>query len=242
MLTHSFEDLAQSFRMLLEAHYSLNRLLHVDYPEAIGTLEGGINTQLNAFHNINDAIQKNKEIKFDWHTTPELRVLLAIRNARHHNKANRIRTLFNFHRYESNKPQDIAHYFYVDFPAPPEEEGGDFFDIPISWGDLDLFLSLPQKESQLHPEVRGLIREYLNADSFEHQANELGLSKDKIFINFVPLTLNAGIAIYPYIADHIEPDPDSTEASYFLHHFKTTHPALTKKHETGVIAFKLPEK
>ncbi|HCE1212570.1 TPA: hypothetical protein NFW24_004047, partial [Enterobacter hormaechei] len=188
MLSHSFEDLAQAFRVLLESNWSLQRLLAVDRAEAIGNLESGLNTQLNAFHNLYDNMQSNG-LEPDWYLKPELLMMLVIRNARHHNKANRIRSIYNFHRQATNDPTQQKNYFYVNFPAPPEEEGGGYFEVPISWGDIDEMLSLPRQESRLRPEAKERIRNYLDADSFEAKASLLGFAKDNIFINYVPLSM-----------------------------------------------------
>lgn len=111
MLSHSFEDLAQAFRVLLESNWSLQRLLAVDRAEAIGNLESGLNTQLNAFHNLYDNMQSNG-LEPDWYLKPELLMMLVIRNARHHNKANRIRSIYNFHRQATNDPTQQKNYFY----------------------------------------------------------------------------------------------------------------------------------
>ena len=97
MLTHSFEDLAQTFRVLLESDWKFKQLITVDRPEAVGTLETAINAKLNAFHNLYDLMLQNLGNPVDWYLTPELCVILSIRNARHHNKANRIRSIYNFH-------------------------------------------------------------------------------------------------------------------------------------------------
>jgi len=240
MLTHSFEDLAQSFRVLLESNYSFHRLLHVDRAEAIGNLEAGLNTQLNAFHNIYDNMLQNN-LPPDWYTVPELLTMLVIRNARHHNKANRIRTLYNYHRIESENPIVGRNYFYVDFPNSSEEEGGDCFDVPISWSDLDSMLKLPKSESRLRPEACEKVRSYLNADSFEAAAIDEGFALKDIFINYVPLSLNAGISLFPHLSGHVSPNDDSVEAKYFLYHFEHTAPALTNTHEHDGITFALPE-
>lgn len=216
----------------------LQQLMVVDRAEAIGTLETAINAKLNAFHNLYDLMLQNQINTVSWYETAELCTILAIRNARHHNKANRIRSLYNYHRYTADDPEKISQYFYVDFPAPPEEDGGDCFDVPLSWSDLDTFLSLPRDESRLRPEARPFVREYLNADTFEAEAVHAGIGKEFIFFNFVPLTLNAGIVLYDHIKAYIE--ADSVEATFFLHHFKTVCPALTQKHESSVIHFKLP--
>ena len=239
MLTHSFEDLAQTFRVLLESNLKLHQFLPVDRGEAIGTIETAINAKLNAFHNLYDLMIQNGIKPPNWYEVPELCTILAIRNARHHNKANRIRSLYNYHRYTAAKPTSARQYFYVDFPAPPEEEGGDCFDVPLSWYDLDLFLSLPNKESRLRPESVSAIRGYLDSASFEAEAKVRRMSNERIFFNFVPLALNAGILLHQYVKPYVS--PDSVEATYFLHHFETVCPAQTKTHEYAVISFKLPK-
>lgn len=239
VLTYSFEDLAQTFRVLLESHIKLTQLMPVDRAEAIGNIETAVNAKLNAFHNLYDLMRQNKIKAPNWYQTPELCIILAIRNARHHNKANRIRTLYNYHRYTVNEPTETRTYFYVDFPAPPEEEGGDCFDVPLSWSDLDLFLSLPRDESRMRPEARGMVRNYLNADAFEQAAIDASLETNDIFLNFVPLALNAGIALHKHVQPHVR--PESTESTHFLYHFGTVCPAMTHSPECGKIRFSLPE-
>lgn len=239
MLTHSFEDLTQTFRVLIESNFKLNQLLDVDRPEAVGTVETAINAKLNAFHNLYDLMAQDLGKPVDWYSVPELCIILAIRNARHHNKANRIRSIWNFHNQKCTAPTDTKQYLYVDFPSPPEEEGGDCFDIPLSWADLDELLSMPRSESHLRANARDLIRNYLNADLFEAKALELGLSKEAIFFNFVPLSLNAGIALHPYIKDHVK--PDSVESKFFLQHFEKTGAAMTTAPEFEKIEFTLPK-
>ncbi len=239
MLTHSFEDLVQTFRVLLESNWNLHQLLPVDRGEAIGTIETAINAKLNAFHNLYDLMHQNGINPPNWYEVPELCTILAIRNARHHNKANRIRNLYNYHRYTAAKPTSLRRYFYVDFPAPPEEEGGDCFDVPLSWFDLDLFLSLPRNESRLRAESASTVREYLDSVSFEAAAKAHRIKKERVFFNFVPLALNAGIVLHRYVKPHVS--PDSVEATYFLHHFETVCPALTKAHEYAVVSFRLPK-
>ncbi|TOC16029.1 hypothetical protein CGJ89_25480, partial [Vibrio parahaemolyticus] len=73
------------------------QLISVDRPEAVGNVETSVNAMLNAFHNLYDLMQQELDTPVDWYNTPELCIILAIRNARHHNKANRIRSLYNYH-------------------------------------------------------------------------------------------------------------------------------------------------
>jgi hypothetical protein len=98
---------------------------------------------------------------------------------------------------------------------------------------------MPRNESRLRPEARDLIRTYLNASKFEEDALAVGVQKDNIFINFAPLSLNAGIALYPFV--HQDVSLDSVEAKCFLEHFKTTGAAITKDHESKKIIFALPK-
>ena len=239
MLTHSFEDLTQTFRVLIESNQKMKQLIEVDRPEAVGTMETAINAKLNAFHNLYDLMDQGLGKPVDWYDVPELCILLVIRNARHHNKANIIRSLWNYHNQSSGKPTDSKKYLYVNSEVPPEEYGGGYFDIPLSWSDLDELLSLPRSESKLRASARNLIRTYLNADKFEEKANELGLTKNDIFFNFVPLSLNAGIALQPFVKDHVK--SDSVESTFFLQHFKNTAPALTKQHDYHEFIFSLPK-
>jgi hypothetical protein len=238
MLSHSFEDLAQTFRVLIEAQFKLGQLITIDRPEAVGNIETSVNAMLNAFSNLYDLMQQQLDSPVDWYATPELCVVLAIRNARHHNNANRIRTIYNYHVQNSSSPSDTSKYFYVNFPANPNEEGGGFFDVGISWGDFSLLLEMPRSQSRLRSSARELIRNYLNADQFEADAAAVGLSNEDIFINFVPLATNAGIALSPYIRDHIQ--AASTEATAFLSHFENVAPAITRNHDSEEIEFMLP--
>lgn len=235
MLTHSFETLAQSFRIMIEADWNYKRLLNVDRAEAIGNLESGINTQLNAFHSFYDQMLA-LQLPPDWYLTHELLSVLVIRNARHHNKANRIRTLPTYHRYEVDPPEKEKTYFYVDTPVT--EDGGDFFDVPISWADIDEMLSLPRSESRLKPEARERVREYLNAELFETSAQANGFAKEDIFINYVALAHNAGVSLYPYINDKVSPHDDSVEAKYFIKHFETVEYGDTRNPVFSLIKFK----
>lgn len=239
MLTHSFEDLAQTFRILMESDLKFNKLINIDRAEAVGTLETAINAKLNAFHNLYDLINKEVNNSLDWYATPQLCIILIIRNARHHNKANRIRSIYNYHTQTAINPSDKNTYLYVDFPAPPEEEGGDCFDIPLSWNDLDIFLSLPRSESRLRRGCKKLVRDYLQADKFEKEAEKHGLLKKDIFFNFVPLSLNAGIATCPDLKGRVS--CNSIESKSFYNLFKTIGSAITNQHEYNLLEFYLPE-
>lgn len=239
MLTYSFEDLVQAFRVMAESHLKLNQLITVDRPEAVGNIETAINAKLNAFHNLYDLMGRDLGRPVDWYGVPELCTLLAIRNARHHNKANRIRSIYNYHTQYSDLPTDTRKYLYVDFPSADKEDGGQFFNVELSWGDIEQFLSLPRAESRLNDGARELVRSYVNADQFEAEALKLGFKVQDVFINFIPLTLNAGIVLHPFIKDHVQ--LASTESKTFLHIFEAMDKAVTTQPELNVIEFSLPQ-
>ena len=86
---------------------------------------GGV---LNSFHSLYDAIESQfGHHRIDWYKSAELATILALRNARHHNKANKIRTLYTFHARESERPDQMSQYVLIDFNCP--EEGADTFDV-----------------------------------------------------------------------------------------------------------------
>ena len=237
-LTHSFEDLAQTFRVLTEADIRCEQLISIDRPEAVGNLETAINAMLNAFHNLYDLMKQELGDPVDWYDTPELCIILAIINARHHNKASRIRSLYNYHVQTASAPSDLHTYYYAKFLAHPDEEGGSFFDIPISWGDLNSLLQLPRDESRLRPSASGIIRKYVNADLLESSALAAGVDISDIFINFVPLAMNAGTKLHQYIVPHVT--TGSIEARSFLFLFGSVAPSITSEPDCYSLQFCLP--
>ncbi|MDB5319770.1 MAG: hypothetical protein JWN40_1401 [Phycisphaerales bacterium] len=238
-IAHAFENLAQSLRVLLEAHARANfqGLLEVDRAEAIGNIETALSGVLNGFHSLYDAIDKQLAAQpIDWYRTPALATLLVIRNARHHNLANRIRTLYTYHAHEAEKPSDLVSYILVDFPSL--EEDADTFEMYVSWHDLDKLLSLTAKESRIKPEIAAAIRGYLGSASFRDYAAKYALTETKVFINLTPLIVNAAAAILPHIQAFLK--PLSTESKFFAEHFSTVEPARTSEHEVECGPFCLP--
>ena len=124
LIENAFEDVAQSLRILLEADFLANHqgLLFADRAEAVGNIETALSSVLNAFHSLYDAIKQLGNNPIDWYRTGSLATILAIRNARHHNKANRIRTLYTYHTQEAERLDRMAQYVYVDFPSPEESK------------------------------------------------------------------------------------------------------------------------
>jgi len=229
MISTAFEDLSQALRVLLEANHRahVDGLLFVDRAEAVGNIESGLNAVVNAFHSLYDAMEKDARTpSVNWYKDAALATILAIRNARHHNRANKIRQLYNFHVQTADQPQDMKSYVVVDFPA--SEEDADTFEVFLSWSDLEVYLSMPPAESRLKAETAELIKEYLAAPEFETDARRHDMDSAYVFFNVVPLIVNAAASIVPHIKDSIS--PKSTEAKTFSHLFKDMAPADTKSH------------
>ncbi|MCP1183996.1 hypothetical protein [Paenibacillus sp. 1781tsa1] len=191
---------------------------------------------VNAIHNFYDAMQK-EGINIDWYSIPELCIMLAIRNARHHNQSNRIRSIYNYHLQNLVEPTIKADYLLVDFPGKlVDGKRGGFFKFHISWDDIENFISLPRDQSRLRSGSREMIRNYLNADNFEMKSEDI--PKERIFINVVPLIINAGIYLSPFIDNLIF--PKSTESKVFYRIFKEGNGALTVEHELIPAYFSFP--
>jgi hypothetical protein len=239
-IKHSFEELSQSLRVLLEADNNANRggLLFVDRAEAVGNIETGLTGVLNSFHSLYDAIGKQLEKSpIDWYKSAPLALILIIRNARHHNTANRIRTLYAYHTQEARSLEHMEQYILVDFTC--SDEGADTFDLYVSWIDLKNLFSLPEKETRIRKETINIINEYLNTEKFIEYAECYELDESRVFFNIIPLFVNAAATIVPLIKDYC--DSESTEASFFVNHFTTVVKANTKDHDVNCGPFVLPK-
>lgn len=239
-ITRAFEALAQSLRVLLEADWHANRggLLFVDRGEAVGNIETALAAVLNAFHSLYDAIEKQiGDPPIDWYASGPLATVLATRNARHHHLANGIRTLYSYHAQEVERPDRMAQYVFVDFPAL--EEGADTFDIYISWADLDTLLALPRSVSRLRPAACQTIRGYLDAQKFAQYAARYALPIHSVFLNIVPVFVNAAAEITPHLRGYVA--RDSTESQFFMEHFCSVTKSDTHAHEVNCGPFVLPK-
>jgi hypothetical protein len=239
IIEHSFEELSQCFRVLLEAHLNANPggLIFVDRAEAVGNIEAGLTGLLNSFHSLYDAIGKQLEKSpIDWYKSAQLAIILAIRNARHHNAANRIRTLYTYHTQEAKSIQHMEEYILVDFPC--SDEGADTFELYVSWLDLKNLLSLSEKETRIKEDTKKIIKEYINTAQFIGYANNYKLDESKVFFNIIPLFVNAAATIVPLIKNYC--GSKSVEAKLFASLFSTVTQANTKDHEVNCGPFVLP--
>ncbi len=237
-IEHAFEELAQSLRVLLEADFKANRggLLLFDRAEAVGNIENALTSVLNAFHSLYDAIEKQLGSNpINWYESGPLAIVLAIRNARHHNKANRIRTLYTYHTQEAEQIQHMEQYVLVDFVTP--DEGADTFDVYLSWADLQLLLEMPTSESRVRQLTKDAIREYLDTGKFVEYSNYYHLEESRVFFNVVPLFVNAAATIVPLIKQYC--GSGSTESKFIAEHFSTVVHADNKHHDVNCGPFVL---
>lgn len=231
-LSDAFEDLAQALRVLLEANDKAHRqrLIQLDRAEAVGNIEMGLASVLNSFHSLYDAMVKSgHDALVSWYDTPELATILALRNARHHNLARKVRTIYTYYAQEAEKIGRMEMYLLVDFPA--EEDGADTFDVYMSWADLRELLQLPQQESKLRPTVTSAITQYLGTSKFKEYSDYYQLEEGCVFFNVVPLIVNAAIKVIPKIKHLVQ--PRSTESKTFSTLFDHISPARTAEHKVN---------
>lgn len=231
-ITDAFEDLSHALRVLLEADARAHRqgLLQIDRAEAVGNIETALAAVLNAFHSLYDAMKKEGHGNIvDWHKTPELATVLTLRNARHHNQAKKIRTMYGYYAQEAEKIGRMEMYILVDFPAT--EDGADTFDVYISWADLKTLLALPSQTTRIREPVAQAIRTYLGTAKFNDYASYYELGEERVFFNVVPLFVNAAVKLVPLIKPFIS--PRSMEGETYLTLFQHVLPVDTTKHEVN---------
>lgn len=233
-ISDAFEDLSHALRVLLEAHLRANGgLLQIDRAEAVGNIEAGLSGVLNAFHSLYDATSKHPEVNVDWYASPELATILTLRNARHHNHAKKVRTIYTYYVQEAEKVGRMEMYVLIDFPAA--EDGADTFDLYLSWHDLKTLLELPHNVTRI--KSPDSIRNYLGSDSFKSYADNFDQAENRVFFNVVPLICNAAATIVPAIAPYVQ--PRSTESDTYLFHFKDMPQSDTSSPEVncGPVAY-----
>lgn len=238
VIEHAFEELAQSLRVLLEADFRANHggLLLVDRFEAVGNIENALSSVLNAFHCLYDAIEKQLGSNpVNWYESGPLALVLAIRNARHHNKANRIRTLYTYHTQETENIQHMEQYVLVDFVTPGE--GADTFDVYLSWKDFKYLLEMPEKESRVRQLTSKMIKEYIDVEKFPKYSAYYGMDESRVFFNIIPLFVNAAATIVPLIRQYC--GSKSMESKFFAEHFSAVVHADTKNHDVNCCLFSL---
>ena len=233
MISPAFESFAHSLRIMVEVNERSHKLLLLDPHEAAGNIEQAVTQVLNAFHSFYDS--SKDEAAFDWYGTVETATILAVRNARHHNIANRIRGLYAYHLQLPN-PQNPSSYVYVDYPEA--EDAGYTFDIPISWFDMNQMLHLPSEEVRLKNKIQQSILDYLDEQKMNNYAAGYNVPNEHIFFNSVPLIVNALIKLMPILRGYIK--PESVEAETFADLYKYVLPSKTHRHVVNTFTLALP--
>ncbi len=237
-IEYSFENLAQSLRILSEAIHKAHRmgLIFEDHAEAIGNIENAYTSILNGFHSLYDAIGKELPQKpIDWYKTPELATILVLRNARHHNLANKIRTIYSYLFDEERRIKPMEEYVLVDFPIRETDDGGNTMSLYISWKDFNILLSQNKSISRINEETISIINAYLNTKLFFEYEKNYKLPQSKVFLNVVPLFVNAGKKIMPFIKRYC--NYDSIESTLFRELFLYDQYADTQNHEVNCEPF-----
>ena len=73
-----------------------------------------------------------------------------------------------------------------------------------------------------------LLAEYLNIDAFEHESIIHGISKELIYINIIPLMLQAGSKLLDICREYIPRELDSCEAETFINLFEDRDECVPK--------------
>ena len=212
MISNRFESLAQAFRVFTEQTYRFRPLFQIDAPEAVGNLDHAVEGILNAFHGLYDAVNQNPDCAFDFYSDPLCAFVLSVRNARHHNHANGIRSIYRCARAE---PETVD-YILVDFPSLDQDGGGTFAEYFLSWSDILEYLN--DRRARYPVQTAGAIAA-MGGNEFEPWCLDQGYPLQRIFFNMIPIFVGAGIACTGTIAEHVQ--PDSVEAEAFLDLFQT---------------------
>lgn len=235
MITDAFEGFAHTLRILPEVVYRAYELVRVDAHEAAGNVEQALTSVLNAFHSVYDSAREDSRISFDWYGAPETAAILAIRNARHHNLASRVRGLFTYYL-QTAQPGEPRSYLVVDCALPTD--GGATMEVPISWHDVRSMLMMPAMESKLRASASKAIYDYLSGDLLDRYAKHYKVPPEAVFINATPLLVNAAHRFVPLLKSHI--NARSVEAETYLDHFETVSFADTHSHVLRRITLALP--
>lgn len=203
-IEYQFEFLCHAMRLQLEQIVKYPDLVEVDSKEAIFNVEISIKSSLDAFHNVYDVIQELSNKSINWYEYPELHFILSLRNAKHHNKG--LKSIF----FENKN------CIYVDF-LRKDGEGFPCIIYPVRWIDIYNYIMSDKKGKTKYESLS----KYLNVAVFEEEADRINFSTDLIYINIIPLMLQAGKRLVYLCEKYIPNQLTSCEAKFFLNHFKS---------------------
>lgn len=207
-IEYQFECLSQAMRIQLEQINKYPALVKIDEKEAVFNIEIIVKSVLDCFHNIFDAIQTLSNRNIDFYQYPELHLIILIRNAKHHN--NPLKSIF----FEEN---DIV---FVDFKF--EQESLPCLIYPLKWSDIINKIQSNSKSSAKYPEIRT----FIHADEFESISQTKHCNNEKVYINVIPLMLQAGRKLVELCKAYIPNELGSVEAKFFIQHFETLPDSL----------------
>ncbi len=211
MIDQCFEDLSHALRIYGEHMFKFHTLALIDKDEAVGNLNQGFSSILNGMHSLYDANKRRGGS--DWYAKDEFLFVAALRNARHHNNANKIRQVFDMHW-----PGDRSGRVLLLVPEPGEE-GASCLEYYISLSDLDMLLSQESKVNRLPANAKSRIRDLMRWDLIESIANDNLVPMQRVFYNAIPILIDACVEIFPDIAKEII--GKSTESQIFKAVFET---------------------
>ncbi len=215
-ISEAFDSFSHALRLNTEHLIRAPALLEVDPQEAAGNLDLGLSGVLNGFHSIYDAAQASSKISFPWNKVAPTATLLAIRNARHHNHAHRIRSLETY--FTRPRQGYVSQEFGVVTygAATPLERR--LFVQALSWQDVVELLNLPLSVTRLNAERSRTIYDHLGGDALTSFATSR--TQDvPIFFDVLPIITNAAKAALQVLEPEIE--ILSMEGRDFLAHFKS---------------------
>lgn len=238
LLDQSFDDLAHALRRLMEADWDARaRLMAIDRAEAVGNIDSAFTAVLNAFHSIHDILGNAPgSPSTQWFSIGPLALVLAVRNARHHNHANKIRSIYTRHVQEAPSPDEARAYILIDFPREDSFEGA--FSMHLSWGDLRTYFDMPSRESFLKESTRETIEEYLGSRSYKTYASDHGCEESQVMFNAIAVVVDAGVAMLPFIADRLH--TTSSEGHAYRAMFETSIPSDPRQPVIKKMNFRLP--
>lgn len=216
MLSHQFDSFSHSLRIHLEQNFEFYKIFEYDQHEAVGNLELSFNGILNSFHSLYDSARQyeDKIGKIDFYGISEIATVLAIRNSRHHQTSGPINGMY----------QDLRKRYGGYIPSFPialvkfEENGSRFVEYYLSMQNFIDYLGLPKDDIRLRADVINNINKYIPINQILNHTQQNHVDKHDVFLNAIPLIINAGIRLYPFIKSYVK--PLSAESEHFCYHFQ----------------------
>jgi hypothetical protein len=217
VLSQQFDSFSHSLRFHLEQNFDFFETFDYDQDEAVGNLEQSFNGILNAFHSLYDSARhyESKVGKIDFYNISEIAPILAIRNSRHHQAVRPIDGMYQDMRKRYGK-------YISDYPIALvkfEENGGRFIEYYLSAQNFIDYLALPNKDNHLSQSSIKNIYEYIPLARIIDDVQQSVEDKNNVFVNAIPMIINAGIRLYPFIRQHVK--PLSVESEHFCFHFES---------------------